>query len=202
MFRNSTLFFASFLLASCGGEPSSTAPSETGATTKRAERMSEIANRPDPCSILTPHAAQAELGVRQLADIEPAPTNGDPDDGAGPWACSYKSGDASIEMTVDWSRILTSQGGAAVASAYSKETGDAYEQYGVAGPVRVRSHDDSETHIVYWSGLARPGDQSQELVIRASVDDPGKSADERAEIADALADMYFLVAVQAAMVDG
>lgn len=188
---------AALLLSACSGDTGSPGAVVSANTASSGDRKTEISSPPDPCTILTPNTAQAELGAADLDDVEPAPDNGATGDGS--WSCAYTSGDARISLSAEWSGISSGAGADAAAAAYGRTTGQSFEPVDHPVYVVIRSADDASTTVAYWSGLARLGDQSSELVIRAEVADPTKQPTDRAAIANALADYYLLATQQAAM---
>ncbi|NNE40458.1 MAG: hypothetical protein HKN14_06010 [Marinicaulis sp.] len=198
MHKTFLTFTTGVVLAACGGETTTSPSSDTIAAPMRSIHKTEIASPPDPCVVLTANRAQSELGVADLANVTPAPENKQSGAGSAPWSCAYSSGGARIALIADWSAISSAMGSAAVADAYGNGAGGAYEAISSVGVANIMANDDSGSHVVLWSALAPQGDQSRELIVRATIADPGRSASERAEIATALAEIYLMSAQQKA----
>lgn len=186
------------ILAACGDETSVPEERTSGSVVSAAaaNEKTEIMNPPNPCSILTSDAAQAELGV---SSVEAALANEQSGDSPAPWTCAYQDGDALISLSAKQSPVVSEQGASGVSSAYGEETGKVYESGTGAGVVNLVHHENTQTIVVSWTGLSW---SDAELIVEAIVASPEKSDAERAEIANALAELYVGTARQVAAMGG
>lgn len=183
------------MLVACDSDSSSEV--EQGVTwAVEADEKSDIANPPDPCSILSAGTAQAELGARTVSAV---PANTQSGQGAAPWTCAYRDGDAVISLTAKSSPIGSERGADAVASAYGADTGSSYtiSRYG-AGVINLARQAETESTVVSWTGLIWAGEGTGELIVESTVATDAKSPAEREEIANALAELYVGTARQMA----
>jgi len=183
------------ILVACDSDSSNEV--EQGATwTVEADEKSDIANPPDPCSILTNGTAQAEFGAKS---VSPAPENAQSGQGAAPRMCAYRDGDLMISLVAKSSPIGSERGAQAVAAAYGAKTGSSYtvSRYG-AGVINLARQAEKESTMVSWTGLIWTGESDRELIVESTVATDAKSSAEREEIANALAELYVGTARQMA----
>lgn len=191
------------MVVACGGDPSNAnqqARSSAGSVAEAAEKT-EIANPPNPCSMLTAGAARTELGVRS---VTAAPENSQAGQGAAPWRCAFQSGDAAISLVAKRSSIGSERGAEAVAAAYGADAGSNYAvaPFIGAGVVNLVRQEGAASSVVAWTGLVWAGDGNGELIVEAEVATDAKSPEERQEIANALAEIYVGTARQVAAMGG